>query len=144
MFQIPSFSLYAISDMLYPPGSFFFTTDPNFEPGAVFSGTWEKISENLALRQAGQTHEIGSQFGEAEHVLSTQELPAHDHQSINGRSPMYDASTHTKWGSPIQNNSSQYTAGVGSLSFRTGLSGGGAGHNNIGPSLAVNIWHRIN
>lgn len=47
-------------------------------------------------------------------------------------------------GSPIQNNSSQYTAGVGSISFRTGQAGGGKGHNNIGPSLAVNIWHRLN
>lgn len=144
MFHNPSISMYAVSDMLYPPGSFFFTTNPDFDPGQAFSGTWEKISENLTLRQAGQAHEIGAEFGEAEHVLTAQELAVHDHQSINGRSPMYDASTSTKWGSPIQNNSSQYTAGVGSTSFRTGSAGGGAGHNNIGPSLAVNIWHRTN
>jgi microcystin-dependent protein len=67
---------------------------------------------------------LGATFGEAEHVLSVGEIPAHQHSEITA------VSTPTFAG-----EIPAVLAAVGAGS--TGSAGGGAAHNNVPPSAAV-------
>ena len=118
-------------DDIYPVGSYYYSGDAEFDPNTAFGGTWEKVAENLALRQASSEHAVGSAFGEAEHVLTVDEIPSHSHvvpYTVEGGS---SAGVGYKVGKSEAQSWHQ-----------TRTTGGGQAHNNIGPSLAVNIWHK--
>ena len=124
-------------DDIYPVGSYYYSGDAEFDPNTAFGGTWEKVAENLALRQASTEHAVGSTFGEAEHLLTADEMPAHAHNMPQvGSGSSWVAS----WFSAGGTISGKSQTGSGLPS--TNLSGGGQAHNNIGPSLAVNIWRK--
>ena len=118
--------------VIFPIHSFYISQDESFNPNGIFPGVWVKISENITLRQCGESHAIGTIFGEATHTLTVNEMPSHTHTLNVG-----------------------WAAGnLGSGAGRTDLNnpknrwnmaaaGGSQPHNNIGPSLAVNIWHRV-
>ncbi len=118
-------------DDIYPVGSYYYSGDAEFDPNTAFGGTWEKVAENLALRQASTGHAVGSAFGEAEHLLTADEMPAHAHAVPYTEGSGSSAGVGYKLG----------TSQVQSW-HKTIATGGGQPHNNIGPSLAVNIWHK--
>lgn len=128
-------------DFLWPVGSLYSTLDAGFDPNVNWGGTWVKVGENLTLRQAGASHPVGTRFGEAEHLLTMAELP-------NERAPLTAGEGRTPIG-PIGYEEPSLPTGVG-LVWQEGPTypawgcylGKSKAHNNIGPSLSVNIWQR--
>ena len=116
--------------VIFPIHSFYISQDESFNPNGIFPGVWVKISENITLRQCGESHPIGTIFGEATHKLTVNEMPSHRHTIYTSNN----------------SNNSGYVHEAGTGRDETGVSeyaGGSQPHNNIGPSLAVNIWHRV-
>ena len=123
-------------DYLMPVGHLYTTLDPGDNPNKRYTGTkWQLISAGLALRQAGDGHAIGMTFGEATHTLTVDELPSHNH-GIQLSGDELPGESVIEW--TYKQNARVYN---GTDLLRQ--SGGGQPHNNIGPSLACNIWQRI-
>lgn len=79
-------------DSIYPVGSIYLTT-VNTNPGEYFGGTWAQIKDRFLLA-AGNTYSAGSTGGEANHTLTTNEMPSHTH-SFTGSSHTHSFSATT-------------------------------------------------
>ena len=80
-----SFVISVVRDTFYKVGKYYYSDDPT-DPGEIFGGTWQKV-ENVFLLGASATHPINTTGGEETHMLSVEEIPAHDHDgsvSISG------------------------------------------------------------
>lgn len=64
-------------ETIYPIGSIYMSVN-NVSPSNLFGGTWEAIEDRFLLA-AGSTYTAGDTGGEATHVLTTAETPAHTH-----------------------------------------------------------------
>lgn len=126
----------SIVDAIYPVGSIYMSVN-SANPGTLFGGTWERIQDTFLLA-AGQTYSAGATGGEAEHTLTINEMPAHDHGILSGfgdkNDPAIDSDgfRYEWWGG---NNRGFNNAFISST-------GGGAAHNNMPPYLAVYVWKR--
>lgn len=71
----------AIKDQLYekvyPVGSVYMTSDDNFNPEAVFGGTWHHVTEDVYLKAVMSGG--GSTGGSTDHVITASNLPPHVH-----------------------------------------------------------------
>lgn len=138
----------------YPVGSYYETSNSNFNPNTSWGGTWVLETEGLVHIGAGSNYTLGSTGGEATHQLTEDELPnitgtikvrkaqnssgssvallntasgAFTHQSVS------DATVALKGGSNVSNGG----ADTATLSF-----GNDGSHNNMQPYVSVNRWHR--
>lgn len=59
---------------IYPIGSIYMSVN-NVNPSNLFGGTWAQLKDRFLLG-AGDTYTAGATGGEAEHTLTTQELPS--------------------------------------------------------------------
>ena len=66
-------------DTIYPIGSIYFSMSSS-NPSLLFGGTWEALESRLLIG-ASATYPIGSVGGEASHILTTAEMPAHSHNN---------------------------------------------------------------
>lgn len=64
-------------DRVYPVGSIYMSVN-DVDPELLFGGTWEKL-EGRFLLGTSEDYELGAEDGEAEHTLSTEEMPNHTH-----------------------------------------------------------------
>lgn len=111
----------------YPIGSIYMSVNST-DPGTLFGGTWTRIQGRFLLA-AGDGYAAGSTGGEAAHVLTIYEMPAHTHNIGSASGTDMAAFPENKY--------------AGSTSSITSSStGGGAAHNNMPPYLAVYIWQR--
>lgn len=128
-----------------PIGSIYLSVDAT-NPSVHFGGTWERLKDRFLLA-AGDTYAAGSTGGEAEHLLTTDELPSHTHplESITGTDDMnfingsgsfllQNSDTTIDW--PSAKNAEMKYGNTGSV-------GGSKPHNNMPPYLAVYMWVRI-
>lgn len=71
----------AIKDQLYekvyPVGSVYMTSDDNFNPEAVFGGTWHHVTDDVYLKAVMSGG--GSTGGSTDHVITSSNLPPHVH-----------------------------------------------------------------
>ena len=121
-------------DLIYPVGTYYDTSDIDFDPNTAWGGTWvldqsgtvlvSKSSSNLSKFNG----DIGTIVGEEEHTLTVDELAKHSH-SITARTVLM----------PNGNNYGTYIAD-GTL--ETSKTGGDQPHNNVQPSKISNRWHR--
>lgn len=116
---------------MYPVGSIYMSMT-EINPNELFGfGEWEQIKDTFLLA-AGDRYSVGDIGGEAEHVLSINEIPSHAHEvelaSANAGSAYHSYGV---------------SSGVLSASYYTNSTGGSAAHNNMPPYLAVYIWKRI-
>lgn len=129
---------------LYPIGSIYISTNANFNPQTTWGGTWKKTADGRCLIGASATYPLGSTGGEAEHTLSNNEMPSHDHNlsdwamswklnGVTGEVNLNASATSDAW----SNNRGYFK------SQTTKSAGGGQPHNNMQPYLAVYIWERI-
>ena len=144
----------SIVDVFYPVGSIYMSVN-SANPSTLFGGTWEQIEDTFLLA-AGQTYTAGDTGGEAEHTLTTDEMPKHRHYPYGETE-----SGNGNWRFPnIRDRSSisgkmELTSGTGmygfasnstwndtSISAVTGNTGGNQAHNNMPPYLAVYMWKR--
>lgn len=72
-------------DTIYPVGAYYHTSDSDFDPNAVWGGTWSLLGEGQVLLSAGSNYTAGTQYGENTHLLTDAEV-AHGHSFTN---PVY-------------------------------------------------------
>lgn len=115
----------------YPVGAIYLSvTDAN--PAALFGGMWERIGGRFLLG-ADSTYDAGSTGGEADHQLTTAEMPSHNHALDN-----YNVTGGTTSFMTVQANDKRgYSGNVNTL-----YTGGNQPHNNMPPYLAVYMWRR--
>lgn len=126
---------------VYPVGAIYMSAAAT-NPGTLFGfGTWEQIKD-VFLLAAGDTYAGGSTGGEATHILSQAEMPAHYHTIFAGNpsGPYYTAAI----GFPaiMESNGTPVTKSWGAEMCRTADKGDGEAHNNMPPYLAVYAWKR--
>lgn len=123
----------------YPVGAIYISTDAT-SPAELFGGTWEQIKDTFFLA-AGDTYTAGSTGGEAEHTLTTTEMPYHSHTILlnSASSVSYDAWDYSYGASKA--NRSYYSQGPAEPIV--GGAGGSGAHNNMPPYLSVYAWKRI-
>ena len=130
-------------DQVYPVGSIYMSVNST-SPSTLFGGTWEQL-KNRFLLGVSEYFPVGAIGGEAEHLLSNDELPANmgslralgwvgtgDYVATTGVVTRLSASSTDRTlpaGSDVQS---------GTYLF----SGGGKVHNNMPPYLAVYMWKR--
>lgn len=125
-------------DLIYPIGTYYETSDSDFDPNVKWGGTWELDQSGTVLVSKSSASgskfnaDIGTIVGEENHTLTVDELAEHYHIYPSGAA----GSVMNEVFGPIENsnynmyNQSTYSAG------------GSQPHNNIQPSKIVNRWHR--
>lgn len=116
----------------YPVGSIYLSVNDT-DPATLFGGTWERIGGRFLLG-ADDTYAAGSTGGEAEHTLTIDEMPKHNHEIDN-----LNASGNA---TPYMTVSAQDKKGYGG-NVQTMFAGGGKPRNNMPPYLAVFMWKRV-
>ena len=148
----------------YPVGSIYMSL-VSTNPAALFGGTWEQLKDRF-LVGAGGIYEAGATGGANMVTLSTNQIPAHTHGSKTltggiGIRNMERNSTVVDWASGIVSyskggtgrdsvevgrNSSSYSSTATQITVTATHAhdsvGGGQGHENRPPYLAVYVWKR--
>lgn len=140
-------------DKVYPVGSVYVSVNGT-NPATLFGGTWERIKDTFLL-SAGDAYSAGATGGEAEHILSKNEMPAHTHgsKSLTGSLSAYTWATGTASGivsktTPYQNMNMNSGDAIGHNTYTINAShthdseGNGSAHNNMPPYLVVYMWQR--
>ena len=127
----------AMINVLYPVGSYYETSDDNFDPNVVWGGTWVLDSQGrVTVSQDTSDTDfdtLGETGGEKTHQLTINEMPSHQHSAagkfvIDG------------YGGESQANISTGTAFR--VTSKTAATGGSQAHNNVQPYVVVKRWHR--
>lgn len=136
-------------DFAYPVGTYYETSNVNFNPNIELGGTWVQDTKGLTTVGAYANDDtnpgnsrtylhLGSIYGESSHTLSIDEMPRHRFgvgSRANGEQNAIAAS-----GNMIGREflgSSVYN------SYYTEYLGNDQAHNNTQPSIGVIRWHRI-
>lgn len=115
----------------YPVGSIYMSVN-EVNPAQLFGGTWKRLGGRFLLG-ADTTYPAGSTGGEAEHTLTIDEMPKHNHGLDN-----YNASGNA---TPFLTVQHQDKIGYGG-NVQTMYTGGSQPHNNMPPYLTVFMWQR--
>lgn len=116
----------------YPVGAIYLSVNDT-DPATLFGGTWERIGGRFLLG-ADDTYTAGSTGGEAEHTLTIDEMPKHNHEIDNANA----AGNAT----PFMTVQAQDKKGFGG-NIQTMYAGGSQPHNNMPPYLAVYMFKRV-
>ena len=149
----PSYTASEISgliDMFYPVGSYYETSDADFDPNEAWGGTWELEAEGQVHVSAGDNYTISgalmntSDDGEVTHKLTNDELPkitgsiAPLAWKSNGASGAFSYGTSSF---NLRNPNAGTTNSLGTQYYNFSI-GGNLEHNNMQPYIVVNRWHR--
>lgn len=128
---------------VYPIGSVYMSlSDTN--PTSLFGGTWEQIKGRFLVGCGSNgvdlSTEAGDVGGEANHTLTINEMPSHEHDIIYGANNKYVQ---------LNTGSDQYkltwtTDGEAryGAELKAKAVGGNQPHNNLPPYLSVYMWKR--
>ncbi len=120
-----------INNLIYPIGTYYETSDLNFDPNVMWGGTWELDEDGTVLVSKSSVSgskfnvDLGTIVGEETHTLTIEEMPSHSGHVVGG----------------ITTFLPQSGAGIAGTSNPEAI-GGGQAHNNVQPSKVVNRWHR--
>lgn len=130
-------------DFFYPVGSYYETSNADFNPNVTWGGTWVLENEGQVHVSAGGSYIIGATGGEVEHTLTISEMPRHRHpvsQSYDNTNYRAQSGGFIRFSTPAQ------TGGTGWMdaNYSTLMDpvGGSQSHNNMQPYIVVNRWHR--
>lgn len=121
------------AQVAYPVGAIYLSVNGT-DPATLFGGTWERIGGRFLLG-ADDTYTAGSTGGEAEHTLTIDEMPKHNH-SIDNYNTAAGNTT------PYMTVQAQSKVGDGG-NVQTLNTGGGKPHNNLPPYLSVYMFKRV-
>lgn len=135
-------ALNAQNERLFPIGISIITQDPRNPAEYLGFGSWDRDLEGRALvgyssdvtsASPDWVKQVNREFGEYDHVLTVDEMPAHDHDNgiIYSGKGLIEGYTQD---APAADNFS--------LS-RTTAVGNGQPHNNVQPSKTKMIWTRV-
>lgn len=125
-------------DIYYPVGSYYETSDKEFNPNDSWGGSWNIENDGTVLVSKSDVHtsvfnaEIGTVVGEEKHTQTTEELAPHSHPIKNSYN------TEAGYQGILRNNSND-----GFSSGFIGTTGEGKPFNIVQPSKVINRWHRI-
>ena len=137
-------------DFRYPVGSYYETSNANFNPNNSWGGTWILETEGMVHVSGGSNYPVSKandnngagakDGGETTHILSEQELPSHAHtyHKTNGSGAN---SYHAQDYYYIQYGSSTWPS-VYYETVNTSSTGQNKGHNNMQPYINIYRWHR--
>lgn len=132
-----------IINAIYPVGAIYISVSST-SPETLFGGSWKQIKDRFLLA-AGSTYTAGSTGGEANHTLTSDEMPSHYHNAyLLGLGGTVDAPAYY-----AVLNQSAYTYNYANTTSNTmdtattTKTGGGAAHNNMPPYLTVWVWKRV-
>lgn len=141
--DITDFSINAIEilKLAYPIGSVYISTS-TAPPSELFGfGEWEAIKDTFLL-SAGDDYTVGQTGGEAEHTLTIQEMPSHNHRlKTDIQNPAYNV-TWSEW-FEYTDGWTQEAGETEAPATHTTSTGGSMAHNNMPPYLVVYMWKRI-
>lgn len=131
----------AIMDLFYPVGTYYETSNVDFDPNVAWGGTWVLDSQGKVTVSQDTTDSdfatVGATFGEKTHTLTVDEMPSHNHNggiltnnAVSGGARYYFTSTGSTNGTNFSN------------SLNISNTGGGQAHNIVQPSVVVKRWHR--
>lgn len=133
-------------EMIYPIGSIYISASAT-SPETLFGGTWAQINGRFLIGTGTPENNddgtspgsydfaAGSKGGEADHTLTLNEIPNHNHASAHGY--------HNVAAGTDRQVLSNYYIGEDDYSGNsTSYIGGNAAHNNMPPYLAVYMWQR--
>lgn len=133
-------------DEEHPVGDLYIQFDGTPTPAAKYGGTWVE-DETYAGRTfvgSGAGYTLGATGGEAEHILTIDEMPSHGHARLTNPSGV-------EFGSYVSGDGGQYSApqnsamkwdGTNIDELYTGNMGGSQPHNIIQPYKVITIWKR--
>ena len=134
---------------IYPVGAIFISVSET-DPATLFGGKWEQIQDRFLLA-SGSSYPAKSTGGEAEHTLTVEEMPKHNHPGqvrVQGYDdwPRYTTSDYEvihKWqgGDYFGANTTLNVANVSGVII--GNKGNSQPHNNMPPYVSVYMWKRI-
>ena len=136
----------SIINAIYPIGSIYMSIN-NIEPNILFGGTWERIKDTFLL-SAGENYKAGTKGGEAEHTLTINEIPSHNHEAYfygySGWGTTEVDGYVVDW-SHLKNTSGGTSSSVNTKSSAQLVQNTGSDtpHNNMPPYLVVYMWKRI-
>ena len=148
----------AVANAVYPVGSIYMSINAT-NPSTLFGGQWEQLKDKFLLG-CGDIYQNGTTGGEVSHVLTTSEIPSHNHSastnSTGGHRHTFKGWWTTKGdGSATyacvartqQNDAAEYgsfaSAGEHSHTVTVNNTGDGQAHNNMPPYLSIYMWKRI-
>lgn len=148
-------------DKYYPIGSYYETSDTDFDPNVSWGGTWIQDTEGLSTIGANTSEDpsmeklnnrvsisVGEIRGELKHLLTTNEMAKHYHKhrvvlqtwsQINGK----DATSNLPRGVTNDGINLGWSSFVEGGNRANDYEGGDQPHNNVQPSIGVIRWHRI-
>ena len=138
-----NYSLPAFINLIYPIGSIYLSVNST-SPQQLFGGEWEQIKDKFLL-SAGNAYSGGSEGGEAEHILTIDEMPSHNHNLYKngtdgesvlsiGQDGTYANANYAALGTSVK-PFAEATVGISTTD-------GNIAHNNLPPYLAVYMWIR--
>ena len=142
-----------IFDLIYPVGSVYIAFN-DINPSTLFGGTWERIKNTFLWAVGSDGQELGFRGGEAEHTLTTNEIPFHNHAiGQEGNTSLVlptdvavDDSSHSQYVTTLEGGrSGWYKSSVawgGAIVTRNQTSPYGQAHNNMPPYIYVSMWRR--
>lgn len=132
----------AVVKSTFPIGSIYMSVSPT-NPTYLFGGTWVQLKDTFLL-SAGDNYTAGNTGGEATHILTEQEIPAHRHKiggagggdgtGEGGYLARYSTSSDYPYSLRSNNTDPTY--------WSTSSVGSGQAHNNMPPYLVVYMWKR--
>ena len=126
-------------DLYYPVGTYYETSNMNFDPNIEWGGTWEKEEDGTVLSSKSTVSgsllnaEIGSIVGEDKHTLTIAEIPSHSPILMGSNVGGSDKAETVAYGG----------SSSGTAMYATESVGGGQSHNNIQKTKICIRWHRI-
>lgn len=124
--------------VLYPVGAIYLSLTDT-DPAMVFGGKWQKIEDRFLL--AAGSVAAGTEGGEAEHILTEEEMPSHRH-GLADSTLSEGVTLGLSWEQNGGTTMKDYSVTTGGTLYAK-ESGGGMAHNNMPPYLAVHMWVRI-
>ena len=134
--------LSTLFNLIYPIGSIYTSANPT-NPSVLFGGVWVQIKDTFLLT-AGDTYIAGAVGGEAEHTLTTEEMP-NFYLPLKVLDNKYYA---VQWAKIYGNSYNNYAYTVADseqpVAYRAYVehTGGDKPHNNMPPYLVVYAWQR--
>lgn len=110
-------------DKVYPIGAVYISVS-NTSPATLFGGTWEAINDRFLLA-AGNAYTAGSTGGEANHTLTSNELPKHKHNNTISVSASQSGHNHAALTGTWNSNNALYSGNTVSLGYKTVTGFGG-------------------
>ena len=133
-------------DLFYPVGSYYDTSDDDFDPNVSFVGTWVKLTDGRVLIATGTGYDSGDTGGSKDAVVvSHSHGPSdsgyrfmHSHGTLSGGDMAGPSGAGRHYAYQGNRTDGAYW-GSGESTDSAGVSGTG---KNMQPYLVVNRWHR--